>query len=260
MVGKRVTNRISVNHFFHFNCPKDIKLALCQMIGQSATGQVQLVSSQKIKKDKVINCLWWWSVNLPLARWNFVPFINHLWCSLKFFPLFAIIKSLWRSCEVQWCNLLRLWPMQTVCKSLSTHYQGHEIYNLSEKELLYKQRISLELLEVKFILSVGFKIWHYLTLPFSKSGHYLALPVLESGHYVALPVLKIRTLLGTWHYLTLHLEGFVSNLPPSGGQQDLSWYLKAQRRDLIWASGRTFSTIVIVINGMIMAMLLEMAE
>ena len=27
-------------------------------------------------------------------------------------------------------------------------YQGHEIYNLSEKELLYKQRISLELLEV----------------------------------------------------------------------------------------------------------------
>ena len=26
--------------------------------------------------------------------------------------------------------------------------QGHEIYNLSEKELLYKQRISLELLEV----------------------------------------------------------------------------------------------------------------
>ena len=35
--------------------------------------------------------------------------------------------------------------------------QGHEIYNLSEKELLYKQRISLELLEVKFILSVAFK-------------------------------------------------------------------------------------------------------
>ena len=27
-------------------------------------------------------------------------------------------------------------------------WQGHEIYNLSEKELLYKQRISLELLEV----------------------------------------------------------------------------------------------------------------
>ena len=156
------------------------------MIGQSATGQVQLLFSLKIKKDKVINCLWWWSVNLRLARWNFVPFINYLRCSLKFFPLFAIIKSLWRSCEVQWCNLLRLWPMQTFCQSLSTHYQGHEIYNLSEKELLYKQRISLELLEVKFILSVAFK--------------FLALAL---GN----PVLKSR------HSLTLHLEGFVSNLP-----------------------------------------------
>ena len=105
------------------------------MIGQSATGQVELR-----------------------------PFINYLWCSLKFFPLFAIIKSLWRSCEVQWCDLLRLWSVQTFCQSLSTHNQGHEIYNLSEKELLYKQRISLELLEVKSILSVGFKIWHYLIL------------------------------------------------------------------------------------------------
>ena len=99
------------------------------MIGQSATGQVELR-----------------------------PFINYLWCSLKFFPLFAIIKSLWRSCEVQWCDLLRLWSVQTFCQSLSTHNQGHEIYNLSEKELLYKQRISLELLEVKSILSLAFKI------------------------------------------------------------------------------------------------------
>ena len=41
------------------------------------------------------------------------------------------------------------------------------------------------------------------------------------------PVLKSR------HSLTLHLEGFVSNLPPSGGQQDLPWYLEAKRRDLI---------------------------
>lgn len=33
--------------------------------------------------------------------------------------------------------------------------QGHEIYNLSEKELLYKQRISLELLEVANRISPG---------------------------------------------------------------------------------------------------------
>ena len=52
-----MTNRISVNHFFHFAFPKDIKLALCQMIGQSATGQVQLLFSLKIKNDKVINSL-----------------------------------------------------------------------------------------------------------------------------------------------------------------------------------------------------------
>ena len=167
------------------------------MIGQSATGQVELR-----------------------------PFINYLWCSLKFFPLFAIIKSLWRSCEVQWCDLLRLWSVQTFCQSLSTHNQGHEIYNLSEKELLYKQRISLELLEVKSILSVAFK--------------FLAL-----------------ALGTTWYSISEVLSQIFLT---SGGQQDLPWYLEAQRRDLIWASGRTFSTIVITINGMIMAMLLEMAE
>ena len=142
MVGKRVTNRISNNPFFHFTFPKDIKLALCQMIGQSATGQVELR-----------------------------PFINYLWCSLKFFPLFAIIKSLWRSCEVQWCDLLRLWSVQTSCQSLSTHNQGHEIYNLSEKELLYKQRISLELLEVKSILSVAFK---FLALALGTTWHSIS--------------------------------------------------------------------------------------
>ena len=38
--------------------------------------------------------------------------------------------------------------------------QGHEIYNLSEKELLYKQRISLELLEVMKVKV----IWQHLSL------------------------------------------------------------------------------------------------
>ena len=58
MVGKRVTNRISNNPFFHFTFPKDIKLALCQMIGQSATGQgheiFNLSEKELIYKQKVV--------------------------------------------------------------------------------------------------------------------------------------------------------------------------------------------------------------
>ena len=33
--------------------------------------------------------------------------------------------------------------------------QGHEIFNLTEKELLYKQKIGMELLEVANIISPG---------------------------------------------------------------------------------------------------------
>ena len=141
------------------------------MIGQSATGQVQLRFSQKIKTDKIINYLWWWSVNLRLARWNFVPL------SIIFDVHWSSFLSLLSSShfddrgEVQWCDLLRLWSVQTFCQSLSTHYQGHEIYNLSEKELLYKQRISLELLEVKSILSVAFK---FLALALGTTWHSIS--------------------------------------------------------------------------------------
>ena len=202
MVGKRVTNRISVNHFFHFNCPKDIKLALCQMIGQSATGQVQLLSYLEVH-----------------------------WISLL--SLSILFED-------------RVEEIMIDTDILSTHCHAYFHYHIgratrsttSAKRSFFTSSESL------------WSCWRWNKRCLVK----FRIGTLGTGSY------KIRTLLGTWHYLTLHLRGFVSNLPPSGGQQDLPWYLEAKRRDLIWASGGTFSTIVIVINGMIMAMLLEMAE
>ena len=51
------------------------------------------------------------------------------------------------------CQDIKLALCQMIGQSATG--QGHEIYNLSEKELLYKQRISLELLEVANRISPG---------------------------------------------------------------------------------------------------------
>ena len=51
------------------------------------------------------------------------------------------------------CQDIKLALCQMIGQSAAG--QGHEIFNLTEKELLYKQKIGMELLEVANIISPG---------------------------------------------------------------------------------------------------------
>ena len=52
-------------------------------------------------------------------------------------------------------NTAKYWPTIVLLPNIDPWTQGHEIFNLTEKELLYKQKIGMELLEVANIISPG---------------------------------------------------------------------------------------------------------